>query len=98
MIGKTPHILYAVYSLRFHGTQSLKDKRRIIKGLKDRLRYRFNLSLAEIGGFDQWRTAMLGMTMINTERSEIDKMIESINNVIEETRDAEVVDMHREWL
>ena len=98
MSGKTPHILYAVYHLHIGGAQSLKDKRRIIKGLKDRLRHRFNISLAEIDGFDQWQTATLGMTMINTERCEIDKTVESINNVILEARDIDVVDMHREWL
>lgn len=97
-MGAAPHILYAVYQIRIPGARSLKDKRRIIKGMKERLRNRFNISLAEIAHFDQWQSATLGMTMINPERSEIDKMVESINNVIQETRDVELTDQHREWL
>lgn len=48
---------------------SLKDKRRVIKSVKDRLRNGFNVSVAEIGDQDIWRSAKLGVAVISEDSS-----------------------------
>ncbi|NIV98638.1 DUF503 family protein, partial [Candidatus Saccharibacteria bacterium] len=43
--------------LYLHGAASLKDKRTIVRGIKDRLNKKFNISLAEIDFQDKWQRA-----------------------------------------
>ena len=45
---------------------SLKDKRRAIKGLKEKVKNRFNVSIAEVDQNDVWRTAILGVAAVIT--------------------------------
>ena len=47
---------------------SLKDKRRAIKGLKDRLRSRHNVSVAEVDGLDEHRRSTVAISMISNDR------------------------------
>lgn len=47
---------------------TLKDKRRVIKSLKDRAANKFNVSIAEVGLNDNIRTALLGAAMVGNER------------------------------
>ncbi|MDO8357540.1 MAG: DUF503 domain-containing protein [Nitrospirota bacterium] len=46
------------------GSQSLKDKRQVLLSLKDRLREKFNLSVAEVDGQDLWQKAVLGLACV----------------------------------
>jgi hypothetical protein len=61
---------------------SLKDKRRMIKSLKDRLAHRFNVSVAEVEELDSHRRAVLGAAMVANDRrfveSCLDKMIDHV--------------------
>ncbi len=59
----------AVVSLRISlpGAQSLKDKRRIVRSLKDRLRRRFNVAVAEMDHHDVWQTASLAIVTISPD-------------------------------
>lgn len=61
--------------------RSLKDKRRVIKSLKDRIRNKFNVSIAEVGYHDLWQQALLGVSIVGTERrycnSVLSKVVDS---------------------
>ena len=48
-------------------SQSLKDKRQVLLSLKDRLRDKFNLSVAEVDGQDLWQKAVLGLACVANE-------------------------------
>ena len=52
-------------------SQSLKDKRQVLHSLKDRLRGKFNLSVAEVDGQDLWQKAVLGMACVANENGQI---------------------------
>lgn len=62
--------------------QTLKDKRQAIKGLKQRLRDRFNVSVAEVDYHDLHQRCMLGVSMVSTDsrsmHSQFDKMVELV--------------------
>jgi uncharacterized protein len=47
---------------------SLKDKRQVIKGIKDKIRNKFNVSIAEIDNNDLWQRASLGVSVISNDR------------------------------
>lgn len=71
-------------SLFLSEPQSLKDKRRIIKSLIERLKNKFNLSVAEIGELDSWNHCELGLTCISNEAGHADSMMNSAINFIED--------------
>ena len=73
------------------GSQSLKDKRQVIHGLKDRLRGKFNLSVAEVDGQDLWQKAILGMACVSNESSHVNQVLEQALNLIKSMPAVEVV-------
>ena len=52
--------------LLIDGSQSLKDKRRVVSSLEDRLHRRYRVSVAEVGSADNHRTAVLGITLASS--------------------------------
>jgi len=54
--------------LRIEDAHSLKDKRHIVKGLKDRLRHKFNVAVAEIGNQDLWQRATVAAITVSGDR------------------------------
>ena len=54
---------------------TLKDKRRVIKSLKDRIGNKFNVSIAEVGLHDSVRTAVIGVAMVANEKIFVDSVL-----------------------
>jgi uncharacterized protein YlxP (DUF503 family) len=88
----TVHI--ALLSLRLHipASQSLKSKRMVVKSLKDRLRNRFNASVAEVGELDKWQLAELCICMIGSDRAHLDGGAQSALAFVGQDRAVEVLD------
>jgi len=80
------------------GSQSLKDKRQVLHSVKDRLRGKFNLSIAEVDGQDLWQKAVLGMACVANDGSYVEQVLEQALNVIKSMPTIEVVRVHRELL
>ncbi len=72
--------------------QSLKDKRRVLKGLKDRLRSRHNISMAEVDGQDLWQRATLGIAAVAGSRGPLEDLFSRIRREIEEHIPGDIVD------
>jgi uncharacterized protein YlxP (DUF503 family) len=79
-------------------SQSLKDKRQVLHSLKDRLRGKFNLSIAEVDGQDLWQKAVIGMACVANDGSHVEQVLEQALNVIKSLPTIEVVRVHRELL
>jgi uncharacterized protein YlxP (DUF503 family) len=60
--------------------QCLKDKRRVIKSFKDKVRNRFNVSVAEIDGQDRIQTAILGIAAVGNEKRHLQSTLDHIIN------------------
>jgi uncharacterized protein len=78
--------------------QSLKDKRSVVRGLKDRLRSRFNASVAEVGGQDKWQRATIAVCVVDTDRRQLEATMARVRQMSEEAHDLEIADMRQEWL
>ena len=81
--------------LRIEHAQSLKDKRQVVRSLKDKLRHHFNVSVAEIDETDLWQRATLGVAAISGSRDLLAQLMQSIEkDAARIARDAggEVVD------
>ena len=69
-------------SLHIPGSQSLKDKRQVIKSVIERTRNKFNVAAAEIGDNDLWQRAVLGFVFIGNEKKIVNQMIDKVLNFI----------------
>jgi uncharacterized protein len=54
--------------LRIEHAQSLKDKRQVVRSLKDKLRVHFNVSVAELEETDLWQRATIGIVAVSSSR------------------------------
>lgn len=92
------HILLIKLDLKIPLAHSLKDKRRQVKSLKDRINGRFNASIAEIDALDKWQQAILGICIISNDRSYLDKQYSLVETLVLEYTELELIGMTREWL
>jgi hypothetical protein len=92
------HVLLIKLSLQIPDAHSLKDKRRQIRSLKDRLRSKFNVSVAEIDALDNWQKAVIGVSMISIDKSYLDKQYSLVEALVLEYTELELVNITREWL
>ena len=73
-----PVIGVLTLELRLGNSHSLKDKRHVVKGLKERLRNRFNVSVAEIDYQDLWQRAVLAAVTVSAERTHAERILQSV--------------------
>jgi len=97
MMDVTSHIGVLYVDLFIGDAQSLKDKRMVIKGLKDRIRNQFNVSIGELDGEDKWQTATLGVAMISNDRRYIDGILQNVLNFIERDHSVQISDHRLEF-
>ena len=78
--------------------RSLKDKRSAVRGLKDRLRSRFNASVAEVGYQDKWQRAVIAVCILGSDRRQLEAEMSRARQLCEEAQDVQIADMHQQWL
>jgi len=83
------------WDLEVFGCQSLKEKRRVVRSLKDRLQRRFNVSVAETGHHDLWQRAELTACVIGTSRRQVDSVLSSVDEVVNGEAGARIIDTIR---
>jgi hypothetical protein len=64
--------------LHIEDAQSLKDKRQVLRPLKDRLRKHFNVSVAELDFQDSWQSSLIGVVTISSSEAFARKVLESV--------------------
>lgn len=69
-------------SVHIPGSQSLKDKRRVIKSLIEKTRNRFNVAIAEIGEHDLWQKSLFGIVCIANEKKFVNHLLDKVLNYI----------------
>ncbi len=92
------HILLMQLNLQIPNAHSLKDKRRQIKSLKDRLSSRFNASVAEVDKLDVWNQSVIALCLVSNDKSYLDKQYSFIENVVLEYSELELLSIDRQWL
>jgi len=63
-------------------SESLKEKRSVIKGLKQRIRNTFNVSIAEVDFLDKWQRAAFGIGIVCTDSAELDSTIAKLESYV----------------
>jgi len=74
----------ATVELFLPGSASLKDKRRVIRSLVDRLRSRFNVAVAEVDAQDTWQRAVLAVCSVSGDRRYVEGLLSRAVDWIEQ--------------
>lgn len=78
--------------------QSLKDKRSAVRGLTERIRSKFNASVAEVEYQDKWQRAVLAVCFVGNNKHHLESDSARIRTLCEEATDVEIVAIDQEWL
>ena len=73
-----PVIGVLTLELRLENSHSLKDERHVVKGLKERLRHRFNVAVAEIDHQDLWQRAAVAAVTVSADRGHAGQVLQSV--------------------
>jgi uncharacterized protein YlxP (DUF503 family) len=84
--------------LRLESSHSLKDKRHVVKSLKDRLRNKFNVSVAEIDGQDLWQRATLAAVTVSSDHTHAEKVLRGVEDEAAQLLGGELAGATLEWL
>lgn len=79
--------------LSIGGAFSLKDKRRVLKGLLERVRNRFNVSCAEVDRMDSHRLATVGVVCVSNQGSHAMSIMSSVSDFVYSLGTVEVLDV-----
>ena len=66
-----------------HESRSLKEKRRVVRAIKDRLKNNFNVSVAEVGDQDNWQSLHIGISAVGSDRRYMDGLMTKVVDAID---------------
>ena len=73
-----PAIGVLTLDIHVEHSHSLKEKRHVVKSLKDRLRDRFNVSVAEIDHLDSWQNSVIAAVTVANDRSRAEQVLQAV--------------------
>ena len=92
-------IAFLTLELHIEAAQSLKDKRQVVRSLKDRLRAGFNISVAELDASSLWNRATIGVVSVSDSRDYLDGLMRNVERAatrIANNHGADVEDSRKE--
>ena len=71
-------IAFLTLELRIEAAQSLKDKRQVVRSVKDKLRASFNVAVAELSATNLWNQATIGIVSVSDSRDYLDGLMKNV--------------------
>lgn len=84
--------------LNMEGAFSLKDKRAVINRIRDRVRNKFNVSIAEVDGNELWNYGCLGIAVVSNDKTYANQVLSKVVELMESIRDCEIEDITMEFI
>lgn len=85
------------WELSLPACRSLKEKRRVVKSLKERLQHHFRVSVAETRYHDAWTRAELTAAIVTTDRSQADSILDKLDSFVERDGRAIILGLERSF-
>ena len=86
-------------SIRLHGCRSLKEKRRPRQMLRDRIRNRFKVAVAEVADQDTWDLLTMGIATVGPDGVRVEQVLQQVAQMVEESGVGELledsIELHR---
>ena len=84
--------------LRIPEAHSLKEKRKVVKRVVERLKNKFNVSVSEIGDQDKWQSSIIGVVTVGSSRKIVDATLEKVILFIEDLYPGKIINYYKEIL
>ena len=78
--------------LHLPASRSLKDKRQVVRSLKDRIRERVRAAVSEVDHQDLWQRAALGVAVVAPDGGQVREQLQSVRTLVEQTWAAQLTD------
>ncbi len=72
-----------VFDIYIPHAGSLKEKRMVIRSLKEKLKNKFNVSVSEVGDVEKWQTAQVAVVTVTPDKNQTEKVVQNIINFVE---------------
>ena len=79
-------------------SESLKDKRQVVRSLTAKLRNKFNVAVAEVGDQNLWQSAVIGVACVSSEGQHADEMCQKVLRFVDDHGEALVLGSHFELI
>ena len=86
------HIGVLQFTVEIPYAASLKDKRRVTKSMKDKLRRIYNVSIAETDNQDEATLATMGVAAASSDVKQVNSLLDRLLNTLHDWRDASLTD------
>jgi len=93
-----PCVGVLMFELRLEESHSLKDKRHYVKSLKDRLRSKFNVAVAEIDHQDLWQRGVVAVVTVSGDRAHAEQVLQNVERDAAGLLGPVLVGVTTEWL
>jgi len=80
-----------IIDIMIRTSASLKEKRYVLKSIKDKLKHKFNVSVAELDFQDKWQRSQLGIALISNEFSHVEKSLQKVFRFLDESDEYEII-------
>jgi uncharacterized protein len=80
------------FELHIPGARSLKDKRQVVRSMKERLRERVRASVAEVEFQDLWQRAAIGFAVVAGDGGQVRELLQSARSIVDSYLQAQVLD------
>ena len=77
---------------------SLKSKRHFLKGIKDRVKNKFNVSIAEVGHNDLWQRTTIGISVVANDKKFANRVLSQVVEYINKENEIQILDYSIEIL
>ncbi len=72
-----------VFDLHIPYSNSLKEKRMVIRSVKEKLKSKFNVSVSEVGDQNLWQSAQIAVVMVAPDQKQVEKVMQNVINFVE---------------
>jgi len=79
-------------------SHSLKDKRSVLKSVRDRLRHQFNAAVAEVDSNETWQRATLGISTVGEDRAYVQGLLRELTEWLRATRLVELIRVEEDYV
>lgn len=86
------------FELLIRASTSLKDKRRVVRSLKDKLHREHLVSIAETGALDHHKIAVMALAIVSNSRAHAETVLDRVTRKLRRLQDAELGSVSREIL
>lgn len=91
-------VAIGTFEMHFPEVHSLKEKRQILRSLIDRVRARFNVSIAEVADNDLWQKGRVGVAIVSNDKVLLEQMAQKIDSIMNDNSQAQILDSYWDYI